>query len=59
LEVETRFALTQAASSGEPLPPAVYRDLLERRRMIIAGQLDDLVQQITVGRSASVTDNSE
>lgn len=49
LEVEARFALTQAASSGEPVPLPVYRDLLERRRMIIAGQLDDLVQRVALG----------
>ncbi|WP_460060686.1 hypothetical protein [Streptomyces sp. YKOK-I1] len=49
LEVEARFALTRAASTGEPIPLTVYRNLLERRRMIIAGQLDELVQQITVG----------
>ncbi|MGW3037459.1 hypothetical protein ACWDCB_40470 [Streptomyces sp. NPDC001178] len=59
LEVEARFALTQAASSGEPVPLAVYRDLLERRRMIIAGQLDDLVQQVAVGRVAAHTGNSD
>ncbi|MFD8373514.1 hypothetical protein ACFV2Z_22520 [Streptomyces sp. NPDC059688] len=49
LEVEARFALTQAASSGEPVPLTVYRNLLERRRMIIAGQLDELVQRVAVG----------
>ncbi|MFB7510936.1 hypothetical protein [Streptomyces broussonetiae] len=48
LEVEARFALTQAASRGEAVPLTVYRNLLERRRMIIAGQLDELVQRIAV-----------
>ncbi|MFE5140696.1 hypothetical protein ACFRDV_23975 [Streptomyces fagopyri] len=53
LEVEARFALTQAASRDEPVPLALYRDLLERRRMIIAGQADELVQQIEVGRASA------
>ncbi|MYR42888.1 hypothetical protein [Streptomyces sp. SID5910] len=53
LEVEARFALTEAASNGEPVPLPVYRDLLERRRMIIAGQLDDLVQRVAVGGPTS------
>ncbi|MEU8718377.1 hypothetical protein [Streptomyces sp. NPDC048663] len=48
LGVEARFALTRAASSGEPVPLTSYRNLLERRRMIIAGQLDELVQRIAV-----------
>ncbi|MGC0341112.1 hypothetical protein [Streptomyces sp. SLBN-8D4] len=49
LEVEARFALTQAASRGEAVSLCDYRNLLERRRMIIAGQVDELVQRIAVG----------
>ncbi|WP_392957685.1 hypothetical protein [Streptomyces sp. LN245] len=59
LEVEARFALTRAASSGEPVPLTVYRNLLERRRMIIAGQLDELVQRIAVGEGRADAAASE
>jgi hypothetical protein len=59
LEVEARFALTQAASIGEPVPLSVYRDLLERRRMIIAGQLDELVKQVAVGAATRHDENNE
>ncbi|WP_329528606.1 hypothetical protein [Streptomyces sp. NBC_01462] len=59
LEVEARFALTRAASSGEPVPLTVYRNLLERRRMIIAGQLDELVQRIAVGEGPANAAASE
>lgn len=51
LEAEARFGLARAASRGargEPVPLGVYRTLLERRKMIIAGQLDELVQRIAV-----------
>lgn len=57
LEVEARFALTQASSRGEPVPLTVYRHLLERRRMIIAGQLDELVRRIAVGEPSSESEN--
>jgi uncharacterized iron-regulated membrane protein len=59
LEVEARFALTRAASSGEPVPLTIYRDLLERRRMIIAGQVDELVQLVAVGGASLETENGE
>ncbi|MGW4985839.1 hypothetical protein [Streptomyces mirabilis] len=59
IEVEARFALTRAASSGQPVPLTIYRDLLERRRMIIAGQVDELVQLVAVGGASTKTENSE
>ncbi|WP_329528661.1 hypothetical protein [Streptomyces sp. NBC_01462] len=59
LEVEARFALTRAASRGEPVPLTAYRNLLERRRMIIAGQLDELVQRISVGGASTETETGE
>ncbi|MFF7638812.1 hypothetical protein [Streptomyces canus] len=59
LEVEARFALTRAASRGEAVPLAVYRNLLERRRMIIAGQVDELVQRIAVGGGPAEADAGE
>jgi hypothetical protein len=43
LETEARYALTQAASSGEHVALSVYGDLLERRRVIAAGQADELL----------------
>lgn len=44
---------------GEPVPLTIYRDLLERRRMIIAGQVDELVQLVAVGGASPETENSE
>lgn len=58
LEVDARFVLTQAASTGDPVPLNVYRDLLERRRMIIAGQLDELVQQVAVGSATAASSST-
>lgn len=49
LETEARFALTQAISSGEHVTLSAYRSLLERRRMIVAGQADELLHLAATG----------